>query len=157
MLRTPPCERDILLTPNAPSPRPRPREEDGPALHQLLLQIAFLEHDPQATQREIAWAGGHPELWLSLEIQAILAADLGKEQESESLFHRTLLDAIKEGQPALIDSMMLDEAGVEVDLGQMTKARSFSHKSKTTEASLGSACYQSRIDNRSGQLLQAAQ
>jgi DNA-binding winged helix-turn-helix (wHTH) protein/tetratricopeptide (TPR) repeat protein len=96
--------------------------KDGPALHQLLLQIAFLEHDPQATQREIAWAGGHPELWLSLEIQAILAADLGKEQESESLFHRTLLDAIKEGQPALIDSMMLDEAEVEVDLRQMTKA-----------------------------------
>jgi tetratricopeptide (TPR) repeat protein len=33
-----------------------------------------------------------------------------------------MLDAIKEGQPALTDSMMLDEAGVEVDLGQMTKA-----------------------------------
>ena len=96
--------------------------KDGPALHQLLLQIAFLEHDPQATQREIAWAGGHPELWLSLEIQAILAADLGKEQESESLFHSTMSDAIKEGQPALTDSMMLGEAGVEVDLGQMAKA-----------------------------------
>jgi tetratricopeptide (TPR) repeat protein len=96
--------------------------EDGPALHQLLLQIAFLEHDPQATQREVAWAAGHPELWLSLEIQAILAADLGKEQESESLFHSTMLDAIKEGQPTLTDSMVLDEAGVEVDLGQMTKA-----------------------------------
>ncbi|HUD21917.1 MAG TPA: winged helix-turn-helix domain-containing protein [Acidobacteriaceae bacterium] len=96
--------------------------KDGPALHQLLLQIAFLEHDPKALQSEIEWASGHPELWLSLEIQAILAADLGKEQESESLFHSTMLDAIKEGQPALTDSMMLDEAGVEVDLGQMTKA-----------------------------------
>jgi hypothetical protein len=96
--------------------------KDGPALHQLLLQIAFLEHDPQATQREIAWAGGHAESWLSLEIQAILAADLGREQESESLFHDTMLDSIKEGQPSLTDSMMLDEAGVEVDLGQMTKA-----------------------------------
>ena len=98
------------------------QDKDGPALHQLLLQIAFMEHDPQATQREIAWSDGHPELWSSLEIQAILAADLGKTQESESLFHRAMLDAIKEGQPALTDSMMLDEAGVEVELGRLTEA-----------------------------------
>ncbi|MGD0912892.1 MAG: winged helix-turn-helix domain-containing protein [Terracidiphilus sp.] len=98
------------------------QDKDGPALHQLLLQIAFLEHDPQATQREIAWTAGHPELWSSLEIQAILAADLGKTQESESLFHRAMLDAINEGQPALTDSMMLDEAGVEVELGRLNEA-----------------------------------
>jgi len=98
------------------------QNQDAATLHSLLLQIAFLEHDPQAEHDAIQWAKGHPEQWAVLEVQAILAADLGKESESESLFQQTFQDAIKEGQPALVDSMMLDEAAVDVDLGEMAKA-----------------------------------
>jgi len=96
--------------------------KDAAAMHQLQLQIAFLEHDPQAMHAAIEWASNHPEQWIVLETEAILAADLGKESESESLYQRTFQDAIKEGQPALVDSMMLDEAAVDVDLGEMAKA-----------------------------------
>jgi len=96
--------------------------KDTAALHQLLLQIAFLEHDPQATQLALQWMETHPEKWSLLETQAILAADAGKERESEALFQQTFQDDAKEGQSALVDSMMLDEAAVDVDLGEMTKA-----------------------------------
>ena len=98
------------------------QNKDAAAMHQLQIQIAFLEHDPQAAHAAIEWASNHPEQWIVLETQAILAADLGKESESESLFQRTFQDAIKEGQPVLVDSMTLDEAAVDVDLGEMTKA-----------------------------------
>jgi DNA-binding winged helix-turn-helix (wHTH) protein/tetratricopeptide (TPR) repeat protein len=98
------------------------QNHDAPPLHQLLLQMAFLEHDPQAMQHEIAWTDNHPEKWINLECEAILAADLGQESKSESLFQRAFEDAIQEGQPALVDSMTLDEAAVEVDLGEMAKA-----------------------------------
>jgi tetratricopeptide (TPR) repeat protein len=96
--------------------------KDKAALHALLLQIAFLEHDPQAEQREIQWAGGKSEKWVVLETQAILAATAGRDAESKSLFQQTFQDAIKENQPALVDSMTMDEAGVEVDLGEMAAA-----------------------------------
>jgi eukaryotic-like serine/threonine-protein kinase len=96
--------------------------KDSGALHQLLLEIAFIEHDPQATQLAIAWTGNHPRKWPMLEIRAIMAADLGKERESEALFQQASQDALKEGQGALIDTTMLDEAAVAVDLGEMTRA-----------------------------------
>jgi len=96
--------------------------KDVAVIQQLLLQMAFLEHDPQAMQHAIEWANTHPEQWISLENQAIMAADLGQESKSEALFQRTFQDAIKEGQSALVDSMTLDEAAVDIDLGEMAKA-----------------------------------
>jgi len=98
------------------------QNQDAASLHQLLLQIAFLEHDPQATHDAIEWANTHPEQWIVLESQAIFAADLGQKSKSESLYQQTFQDAIKEGQPVLVDSMLLDEAGVDVDLGEMARA-----------------------------------
>jgi tetratricopeptide (TPR) repeat protein len=96
--------------------------KDAAALHQLLLQIAFVEHDPQATKLNLEWMESHPEKWSLLETEAILAAVAGREHESEAVFERTFQDDVKEGQGALVDSMMLDEAAVEVDLGEMAKA-----------------------------------
>jgi len=96
--------------------------KDATGLHQLLLQIAFLEHDPQAMHLAIEWSENHPEKWSLLETQAIVAADVGRERDAEALFQKTFLDDVKEGQSTLVDSMMLDEAAVEIDLGEMTKA-----------------------------------
>jgi eukaryotic-like serine/threonine-protein kinase len=98
------------------------QNRDTAGLHQLLLQIGFLEHDPQAMRLAIEWSESHPERWSLLETQSILAADMGRERDSEALFQKTFLDDVKENQSALVDSMMLDEAAVDVDLGEMTKA-----------------------------------
>jgi len=98
------------------------QNQDSAGLHQLLLQIAFLEHDPQGMRLAIEWTEDHPEKWTLLETQAIVAANVGRERDAEALFQKTFLDDVKEGQNALVDSMMLDEASVEVDLGETDKA-----------------------------------
>jgi DNA-binding winged helix-turn-helix (wHTH) protein/tetratricopeptide (TPR) repeat protein len=98
------------------------QNKDAASLHQLLLQMAYLEQDPQAVQREIQWCNSHPEKWILLETQAIFAADTGRAADSEALYQRTFDDASQENQSALVDGMMLDEAAAEVDLGEIAKA-----------------------------------
>jgi DNA-binding winged helix-turn-helix (wHTH) protein/tetratricopeptide (TPR) repeat protein len=98
------------------------QNKDGAPLHQLLLQMAYIEQDPQAIQREVQWTEAHPEKWSLLETQAIFAADAGRNAVSEALFERTFQDVVKENQAALVDPMTLDQASVEIDLGEMTKA-----------------------------------
>jgi DNA-binding winged helix-turn-helix (wHTH) protein/tetratricopeptide (TPR) repeat protein len=97
--------------------------KDGPALHMLLLDMAFVEHDARAMQAEIQWASTQPQLYKVLEIQALMAADLGKAAESEALFDRAVVDGVKEVGPAYADALRLDETGVEAALGRMAKAR----------------------------------
>jgi eukaryotic-like serine/threonine-protein kinase len=97
--------------------------KDDPDLHLLLLEMAFIEHDPQTIQSVIAWSRTQPQLYKTLEMQAILAADVGRYEESEALFQRATLDAAKEVEPGLADAMLLDEAGVEVELGRLTRAK----------------------------------
>ena len=99
------------------------QNQDGVALHEMLLEIAFLEHDPQAMQRETQWAADRTDKkWAMLEPQALLAATLGKVAESESLYQQAMQDAIQEKQPALADNMKVDEAGAEVELGESARA-----------------------------------
>jgi DNA-binding winged helix-turn-helix (wHTH) protein/tetratricopeptide (TPR) repeat protein len=104
--------------------------KDDPDLHQLLLEMAFIEHDPQTIQSVIAWSRTQPQLYKTLETQAILAADAGRYEESEALFQRAMLDAAKEVEPGLADAMLIDEAGVEVEIGRLAKAKELLDKVK---------------------------
>jgi predicted Zn-dependent protease len=117
--------------------------KDDPALHQLLLQMAFIEHDPQTMQSEIQWTGKHPQLYKSLEMQAIFAADSGKAEESETLFQKAMLDATKEVEPGLADAMLLDEAGVEAELGRLTRARELLAKTRD-KSSINAALFETK-------------
>jgi tetratricopeptide (TPR) repeat protein len=100
------------------------QEEDkaGPHLHHILLVIAIAEQDRQAIQHEIEWNKGKPEEYVSLEYQAILAADQGKARQSEELFSKAIPAAAKEVNADLADSLLLDEARIEVQLGRTARA-----------------------------------
>jgi eukaryotic-like serine/threonine-protein kinase len=58
---------------------------DGPRLHQRILQIAYIEGDNPAVEREIQWYAGKPEEYISLGLQAETADVLGKRREAAGL------------------------------------------------------------------------
>lgn len=95
---------------------------NGPPLHHLLFEIAIAERDRQAIQREIEWNKGKPEEYVSLEYQAILAADEGKARQADELFGKAIPAAAKEVSTEVADGLLMDEARMEVQLGQATRA-----------------------------------
>jgi eukaryotic-like serine/threonine-protein kinase len=97
--------------------------KDDPGMHHILLQIAMIEEDPQALAQEIAWSQKNPELFTSLEDQAIFAAGQGRYHQCEELFDRAILDAAKEVNAELADNLRLIEAEVEVELGRTAQAK----------------------------------
>jgi eukaryotic-like serine/threonine-protein kinase len=119
------------------------RGKDDPILHQILLEMAFIEHDPQTMQSVIAWSKTQPQIYKTLEMQAIFAADNGKPQESEGLFQQTMVDATKEVSPELADAMLLDEAGIEAELGRLPKANQLLAKVKD-KRSVNAAIFETR-------------
>jgi eukaryotic-like serine/threonine-protein kinase len=91
-------------------------------LHHLLFEIAIAEHDRQAIQHEIEWNRGKPEEYVSLDYQAILAADGGKARQAEELFSRAIPAAAKEVNTEVADGLLMDEARMEVQMGQAARA-----------------------------------
>jgi eukaryotic-like serine/threonine-protein kinase len=96
--------------------------KDAPDLHRLLYQIAMIEQDSETLKREAQWLKGKPEMYALLESQAVFAADEGKYREAEDLFGSAVAEAGREINPELADDILLDEAGVEVQLGRTPKA-----------------------------------
>ena len=107
---------------------------NGPPLHHLLFEIAIAEQDRQAIQHEIEWNKRRPEEYVSLEYQAIFAADQGKVRESEELFGRAIPAAAKELDAAVAESLLLNEVRIEVQLGRNDRANALLRqvKDKTT-------------------------
>jgi DNA-binding winged helix-turn-helix (wHTH) protein/tetratricopeptide (TPR) repeat protein len=95
---------------------------NGPPLHHILFEIAIAEQDRQAIQHEIEWNRGKPEEYVSLEYQAILAADQGKARQAEELFSKAVPAAAKEVNTEVADGLLMDEARMEVQLGQVARA-----------------------------------
>jgi len=91
---------------------------DSPGMHEVLLEIAIAEHDPESTQREINWSKGKAEPYAFLEYEAIGAADEGKVHESEELFKSAIDSSLKEVGPEYADEVLVDEARVHELLGR---------------------------------------
>jgi tetratricopeptide (TPR) repeat protein len=96
--------------------------DNGQPLHHILFEIAIVEQDRQAIEHEIEWNKGNPEEYVSLEYQAILAADQGKERRSEELFGKAISAAAKEVNAEFADSLLLEEARIEMQLGSIARA-----------------------------------
>lgn len=101
------------------------QDEDGMPLHDILFDIALVEHDQAAQQHELAWGQGKPGDYQLLEDQAILEADKGRYQQFESLMPAAMTGALKEVGADYVDSMRGDEANVESQLGRTSEAAAF--------------------------------
>ena len=60
----------------------------GARIHQRFLELAYVDDDRTAIDREIQWFAGKPEEYLSLGLQAANRNVLGKRRESHELFQR---------------------------------------------------------------------
>ena len=97
--------------------------KDSPDAHHILLQIAMMEQDRGALQHEIEWSAKNPQLYYSLETQAIFESSQGRYHRSEELFGSAILDAQKEVNSEVADNLRLAEADVEIELGRIGKAK----------------------------------
>jgi hypothetical protein len=60
----------------------------GARIHQRFLELAYVDDDKTAIDREIEWFAGKPEEYLSFGLQAAHRNVLGKRRESHELFRR---------------------------------------------------------------------
>jgi tetratricopeptide (TPR) repeat protein len=60
----------------------------GARIHQRFLELAYVDDDRTAIDREIQWFAGKPEEYLSFGLQAAYRNVLGKRRESHELFRR---------------------------------------------------------------------
>jgi eukaryotic-like serine/threonine-protein kinase len=97
--------------------------KDSVLAHHLLLQMAMIENDRGALEREIAWNQSNPQLYWSLETQAIYEAAQGRYRRSEEIFQSAISDAAKNAGPEVADNLREVEAEVEIELGRMAKAK----------------------------------
>jgi len=96
--------------------------KDSPLAHHVLLQIAMMEQDRGALEREIEWSNKNPQRYWSLETQAIFEASQGRYRRCEELFENGIADAQKEVGTEVADNLQLVEAEVEIELGRTAKA-----------------------------------
>jgi eukaryotic-like serine/threonine-protein kinase len=64
------------------------RQLDAARVHQRLLEIAYIEHDAAAAQREIMWFRDKPEEYVSFGTQAASADALGQRRRAHELYRR---------------------------------------------------------------------
>jgi predicted Zn-dependent protease len=70
---------------------------DGSRLHQRFLQIAYIEGDSAAVEKEMQWYAGKPEEYISLGLQAANADVIGKRREAAGLYRRAAETALRRG------------------------------------------------------------
>jgi tetratricopeptide (TPR) repeat protein len=79
----------------------RAQHFDGSRLHQRVLQLAYIESDQAAAEKEIQWYAGKPEEYMSFGLQAAQADALGQRREAAALYQRAAEMALRRGLPAV--------------------------------------------------------
>jgi tetratricopeptide (TPR) repeat protein len=69
----------------------------GSRIHQRFLELAYIDGDGTAVEREIQWFAGKPEEYLSLGLQAAERNVHGQRRESHELFRRAADTAVRLG------------------------------------------------------------
>ncbi len=70
---------------------------DGARIHQRFLEMAYIEGDPAAVDRELQWYAGKREEYLSFGLQAAHGNVLGQRRESRKLYQRAAENALRRG------------------------------------------------------------
>ena len=79
--------------------RARMQGIDGVRIHQRFLEMAYIEGDQAAADRETSWFAGKPEEYISLGLQAANRNVLGQRRESSKLYKRAAETALRRGFP----------------------------------------------------------
>jgi tetratricopeptide (TPR) repeat protein len=75
----------------------RAQHFDGSRLHQRFLEIAYIEDDRAAAEREIQWYAGKPEEYMSFGLQAAHADTLGQRGKASQFYQRAAQLALRRG------------------------------------------------------------
>jgi DNA-binding winged helix-turn-helix (wHTH) protein/tetratricopeptide (TPR) repeat protein len=98
---------------------------DSQALHEILFNIAAIDHDARAMQHEVDWNKGKPEFYDMSGNQGIIAADEGKYRQFEDIYKASIPQGLKEDGVEQADSMLWEETRIEAALGRYAKAGEF--------------------------------
>jgi eukaryotic-like serine/threonine-protein kinase len=79
----------------------RAQQLNGPRLHFLCLEVAWMAGDQPATEGEIQWFTGKPEEYLSLGLQGVGADVSGKRREASEFYRRAAEAARRRGLPGV--------------------------------------------------------
>jgi len=101
----------------------RAQQLDGPRLHQRLLEIAYIEGDETAAEREIQWYAGKPEEYFSFGAQAANAAALGQRRKAGELYGRARETALRRGLAGLAAEFDEADALVQALMGYCQPTR----------------------------------
>lgn len=96
---------------------------DSQPSHEILFEIATIEHDAQTMQHEVDWNKGKPEFYDMFGNQGIVAADEGRYRQFEDIYKAAIPQALKEDGAEVADSMLWEEIRIEAALGREAKAR----------------------------------
>jgi eukaryotic-like serine/threonine-protein kinase len=98
---------------------------DSQPSHEILFNIAAIEHDSHGMQHEVDWNKGKPEFYDMSGNQGIVAADEGKYRQFENIYKAAIPQGAKEDGAAVADSMLWEQTRIEAALGRKDKAREF--------------------------------
>jgi len=96
---------------------------DSQPSHEILFEIAAIQHDAQAMQHEVDWNKGKPAFYDMLGNQGIVAADEGRYRQFEAIYKSAIPQGLKEDGADAADSMLWEKTRIEAALGREAKAR----------------------------------
>ncbi len=97
--------------------------KDSSGLHATMFEVAFAQQDQNALARELKWGENNSDDWYFIDRRAAAAATAGKVREAEELFHRSYDLAVHQNLIETGDSILVDQALAESDLGLPAVAR----------------------------------
>jgi eukaryotic-like serine/threonine-protein kinase len=86
----------------------------GARIRQRFLEMAYIEGDQAAVDREISWFAGKPEEYISFGLQAAHLNVLGQRSQSGKLYKRAAETALRQGLPEVASGF--EEADVRADV-----------------------------------------
>jgi tetratricopeptide (TPR) repeat protein len=98
---------------------------DSQSMHEILFNIAAIDHDAQGMQHEVDWNKGKPEFYDMFGNQGIIAASEGRYRQFEDIYKSAIPQGLKEDGADAADSMLWEETRIEAALGREAKAREF--------------------------------
>jgi len=96
---------------------------DNLFVHQLLLDLAFLNRDDQGMQRELKWSEGKPSEYYLLDYSANVAAARGQMKKGEEFIQRSVQDSNRLGFKGTTSNTQATWAVMQAEVGNAVRAR----------------------------------
>jgi serine/threonine protein kinase/tetratricopeptide (TPR) repeat protein len=96
---------------------------DNLFVHQLLLDLAFLNADDQSMQRELKWSEGKPSEYYLLNYSANVAASRGQMKKGEEFIQRSVQDSNRLGFKGTASNTQAGWAVDQAEVGNSARAR----------------------------------